>query len=280
MDPDRAGAELPAVPDEVVGLADAAPGSDSISSSSPGRTPVNGWCAERPALAVLVPLEEREVGHPEELVAASRRSARARRPRCVRRPPRTRATVAGCVGAEEHRRARRRRPNRLELVLGEELRDRRAHLALLVERPGRRGPSPPHSFASSSSRSSSARESSCGTRQVAHARRLAKTPNSEPRVTSVASCDLEAEAQVGLVGAVARPSPRARSAAERALRRLRAQAPRRTATTRSSSSRRLLAVGEGHLDVELPELELAGRRADPRPGSRSRSGSSARARRS
>ena len=39
-----------------------------------------------------------------------------------------------------------------------------------------------------------------------------------------------------------------------------------------------LAVGERHLDVELRDLLDAGRRADPRRGSRSRSGSSARSR--
>ena len=84
----------------------------------------------RPASFVLVPLEHREVGHPEEReralvdqpeLAAELEAERAEHPRGHR--PR--------VGGEEQRLVGRR-GERLELRLGEELRDRRADLALLV----------------------------------------------------------------------------------------------------------------------------------------------------
>ena len=103
--------------------------------------------------------------------------------------------------------------------------------------------------------------------QVPDGRRAAKTPNSEPRV------------------ARSRPRSRGRSGG-RAGRSRTASSPRRTSCRGNGSRARRrgtpatpwddplhqpedeLAVGERHLDVELGHLLDAGRRADPRPGSR------------
>ena len=69
VDPDRAGPQLPPVPDEIVGLADclARVGLDQmlVARRDAGERVV----AERPPPGVFVPLEEREVEHPEKLVS-------------------------------------------------------------------------------------------------------------------------------------------------------------------------------------------------------------------
>src|SRR5262249_2240313 len=151
-----------------------------------------------PALAVLVPLEEREVGDPEELVAAR-----------VDQAELATQVVANCrqhachgerlVGAEEHRRPRLLGPHRLAQLPGEEPCGRPADPAPPPSsNPRYARPFPPHSFASSSSEASSARENSCGTVRYWTLGACAKTLNSEPRVSSVRSWSSRPKRRSGL----------------------------------------------------------------------------------
>ena len=115
-------------------------------------------------------------------------------------------------------------------------------------------PFAPRSFASSSSVASSARENVRGTRRKRTASAFAKTPNSEPRVASVASSSSSANRSVGLVRAepavdlrVRHPRPRRRDLDAEAL----APDGREHLLHRGEEH---LAVGEAHLDVELGDL--------------------------
>ena len=164
----------------------ASPG--SVSSSG---APVLGRPRERvvhgvPALLVLVPLEHREVGAPRGTPTRRGRSARARG-RGGAAARRARATTIGrLVGGEEHGRpglgAERApaRPRRGTSRSASAPRRRR-------RRRGTRAPSRP--TASRPPRASRARRARAPSARAGSARprRFAKTPNSEPRVTSVAS---------------------------------------------------------------------------------------------
>ena len=99
VDPDRARAELPAVPDEVVVLAQRASGIAGDSLLVPGDRRGERVVEERPVACLLVALEEREVDHPvEEILVATRARAHERGGRG--RPPSTRATVASSPAAK------------------------------------------------------------------------------------------------------------------------------------------------------------------------------------
>ena len=159
-----------------------------------------------PALLVLVPLEHREVGHPEEGEERRRRSGRARDRDGAAGAPSTREVVVPVVGGEEQRLARpRARAPRAPPRRGTSRSasgSRRVSSRMRYARP-----LAPRSFATSSSVASSARENAWGTRRKRTASAPAKTPNSEPRVASVASSSSrpnrmsglsDAEAPVGL----------------------------------------------------------------------------------
>ena len=90
------------------------------------------------------------------------------------------------AGAEEDRRAGLGR-ERGELLLGEELRDRRAALAVLVDDDVGEALCPPLLRNLLEPRQLGARERLAARRSSARRARREKTPNSEPRVTSVAS---------------------------------------------------------------------------------------------
>ena len=95
VDPDRPGAELPPVPDEVVGLAQSGSGIALDQVLVPRGDPGERVVAERPAPGLLVELEEREVDDPEELVAALVDEAELAPEVQSRRNPSTRATRRG-----------------------------------------------------------------------------------------------------------------------------------------------------------------------------------------
>ena len=131
VDPDRARAELPAVPDQVVVLAEDGGriGLDLLfmTRQCGGERVVH----ERPAVALLVLLEEREVERPGERVpvrvgepelAAEMRAQAAEHARDRR--------LVG--GGEERRRVRLPRERR-ELVIRQELCDRRSDFAAVVD---------------------------------------------------------------------------------------------------------------------------------------------------
>src|SRR5215218_8437008 len=128
VDADRAAADLRAVPDEVVGTA--APGA-RIAVEVPARG--GERMVERvPAPLLHVPAEHREIGYPDEVVAvlghADVETQLAENPRRDGR----------LVGDGEDRVADLRARGRYEtadLVLGEELRDRRAPAVLLDDAP-------------------------------------------------------------------------------------------------------------------------------------------------
>src|SRR5713101_5322280 len=134
MHADRAGAELPAVPDQFVVLAEhpawIALEPVLVAFDRCGERMVD----ERPAAARLVRLEEREVDGPEKLVAL-----RVGEPELAAEVGPQTAEDAGHdvlrVGDEEDG-CPRVRAERLELLLREELRDRRADLAAVVHEVG------------------------------------------------------------------------------------------------------------------------------------------------
>ncbi len=119
-------------------------------------------------------LERGLVDQPELAAEVQRGAARARvRPAAARR-------------REEHGRARIG-AECLELPFGEELRDRRANLAVCVARRGTRAPSRPTPSRTPRASASSARENALRHGEEPHRWAFANTPNSDPRVISVAS---------------------------------------------------------------------------------------------
>ena len=268
MDPDRARAELPTVPDEVV-----APGSaprPGRSRSGPRRragSPVNGWWLNVQRLLVLVPLEEREVGHPEELVAAlvdqlelaaevvahGAEHARDRQP--ARRRRRARSARARRAGPPRSARARRgtsrsasapRPPRRTRGTRG----------------PCRPTPSPaPPARRARRARAAAARR---GTGRSAPARRPRSRSRGSPRS---ASCISSPKRRSGL------SEPKRAIAScqvmppERALGRRRGPAPRTTRRPRPRARRRPPRASGTPSRGRAGGTRTAGRRADPRPGS-------------
>ena len=159
------------------------------------------------------------------------------------------------VGREEHRRARWSRANASSSGLRQELRDRRSHLAVGADTRYAR-PFAPHSFAIVSSLARSPRESSWGTTRKRTTAAPAKTPNSEPRVTSGRVLDLEPEAEVRLVGPVLQHRLRVREPWERALGRLALERLEGGDDDALENLEDLVARRERELEVELAKLEL------------------------
>ncbi len=160
------------------------PGSLSIRPSSPAIARGERMVQERPRAGVLVALEEREVDDPVERVA--RAVCEAELAAEVHAEAAEHAAHRRFVGGREERGRARLGREACELVLGEELRDRRADLAAVVHevREALCAPllrellEPPEL---------GARVGAAGRRGSARPARFAKTPNCDPRVISVAS---------------------------------------------------------------------------------------------
>ena len=251
VDPHRAAAELLTVADQVVRDRQRRTRIALEHRLGLGRRARERMVDRGPALILFRPLEHREVRDPgpderllvdePELVA----KAVAQRPEHAR-------DLVGLVGAEEHRRARIGAEGR-ELGLREELRDRRPRLSVLAVDDVREPLRPPL-----------LREGlellEIGPRvflrhgEVADGRRAGEdlelgAPRELGRVL-----DLEAEAQVGLVRAVAEHRVRIGHALER---RLELDTDRLAPDLANHLLHQLedeLDVGEGHLDVELRQL--------------------------
>src|SRR5688572_11168747 len=251
VDPERAAADLDAVDDEVVGVGDRRAGTARDELLRAGRRPRERMVDGRPARLVLFPLEHREVGYPDEApgalvdqaeLAAEMEAERPEHPRRDRR----------LAGREEDRGAGLAAEER-ELVLGEELGDRRTHLAVLrvdeVGEPLR----PPLLRNLLEALELRARER---LRHADEADGRCLPEDAELR----AACglgrvlDLEPEAQVGLVASEARLRLGVGHALERR-RELVADplAPDCGAHPLHEREEELL-VGERHLDVELRDL--------------------------
>ena len=130
MDPEGAAGDLDPVDDQVVGDGTCGAGVGVEQLDPLVVRPSERMMHRLPPVFLLVPLEQREIGYPEEPprfavdqleLAPEVESQRSEDPRDHRR----------LVGGEEHGR-RRLRAKTVELLLREELRDRRADLALLV----------------------------------------------------------------------------------------------------------------------------------------------------
>ena len=146
------------------------------------------------------------------------------------------------------------RPEGLELPLGERVRDRRAHLALVVEDEIGEALRP-HAFAKSSRRASSLREKACGARRKRTAGAFANTPNPDPRVTSVASWISRPKRRSGLSDPKRSIASCVRHPRERNVESSTPMHSRQMrATVRSTSPKRNSRVGERHLHVELRQL--------------------------
>src|SRR6266542_1105943 len=100
VDPDRARSELPPAPDEVVRLSHRPPRIRLDQLLVAGPDARERVVAERPALTVLVPLEDREIGDPEKLVARLVEQAELAAEMVAHRREDSR-DGAGLVGAEE-----------------------------------------------------------------------------------------------------------------------------------------------------------------------------------
>ena len=206
------------------------------SLSAVGR--VNGWCTASQRSRVLVPLEHREVGDPEEPprvcvdqleLAAEvqpQRAEHARRPSPARRRRRARVVAGLATGT------------RSSSASDEELRDRRAHLAVLAEHEVREPLRAPLLRDLLELRELAAREL-LRDAQEAHRRGVGEDAELGAARDLGRVLDLEPEAQVGLVGAVAQVAPRPRSCAGTASRaRRRGTRARSAATIRSISANR------------------------------------------
>ncbi len=204
-----------------------------------------------PAFLLLVPLEQREIGHPEEApglavdqveLATEVEAERAEHARDHRR----------LVGPEQHRR-RRLRPERVQLGLREELCDRRANLALLVVDEIREALRAPLLGDPFEPLEVGAREL-LGNAQETDRRRVREDAELGAARQLRRVLDLEPEAQVGLVRSIARLRLVPGHPWERRLD-LDAEAVAPDASHRLLHQREEeLLVGERHLDVELREL--------------------------
>ena len=165
----------------------AAPGSVSSSASPSGVRPRERMVHGVPALELLVPLEHREVGHPERTASASSSISSSSRPRCEPQRAEHARDHRRLVGGEEHRRARARLRN----ASSSASRRGTSRSASAPRRPrrrrGRRAPSRP--TASRPPRASRARRARARAARAGSAppSALGEDLNSEPRVTSVAS---------------------------------------------------------------------------------------------
>src|SRR5262249_33828217 len=130
VDPERARTELPAVPDEVVVLAQRASRIVFDAFFGLGERRSEWMVHEGPATGLLIDLEEREVEHPEQRLG--RLAGEAELPAEVRRPAAEAALDGLLVACRKENRRARSRGERGELLPRQELRDRRAHLAVIL----------------------------------------------------------------------------------------------------------------------------------------------------
>src|SRR6266540_1341555 len=254
VDPDRARSELPPAQDEVVRLAHRPPRIRLDQLLVAGPDARERVVAERPALTVLVPLEDREIGDPEKLVARLVEQAELAAEMVAHRREDSR-DGAGLVGAEEDGGPGRLRSDRLQLILGEELRDRRPDLALLVEDEVRE-PLPTPLLGQLLERGELRARELLRHGQVLHARGLREHLELRPPRCLRRVVQLQPEAQVGLVGAVARHRLVPGQPAERPHRRLASQRLERRHDRALEGVEDLVARRERELEVELAELEL------------------------
>src|SRR5438094_4419240 len=253
VDPDRARPELPAVPDQVVVLAESSArvGVDQV--LVPLDRTRERVMHERPPAGGLVLEEQWEVEDPKMLVArfvdelellAEVEPEGAEDPLHHRR----------AVGDEEQSRSRWSEKG-LDLLVREKLRDRRAHLARLVEDDVREPFRAPLLCELLELLQLAARER---LRRDDVADRLGAREDSELGTTRDVGCflNLEAEAHVWLVGAVAQHRVAIRHARERSWRRRAAECFERRDHDLFEHLEDFLPGRESELEIELPELEL------------------------
>jgi len=204
-----------------------------------------------PTALLVVPLEEREVGHPEEAPSAPVDEVELTAEMETERPQ----------DASDHLRLvrteqdRRRGPGAevVELLLREELRDRRAHLALLVVHEVREPLRPPFLGERLQPLEVGARELLRHS-QEANSRRVREDAELRAARHGGRVLDLEPEAQVRLVGAVASlcfvPCHPLEAGLDLDADRVAPDALHRPLAQLEDE----LPVGERHLDVELGQL--------------------------
>ena len=206
-------AGLVPVDDEVVGLRQHRAGIGlSSSASCSGRGAVKTWCSATQPLLVRVAVVGAGSRRPRRTPRRPPGSSSKRCARCGRSAPSTRSTTGRSSAARKIASpwlGAGRLAQAGDLGLGEELGDRRAHLAATRRAAGTRAPCRPTPWRTRPARR--ARAAAGRRRRGTPAQRTTpppsaaprKTPNSEPRTSSRDVRDLEAEAQVGPVGAVA-----------------------------------------------------------------------------
>ena len=240
------------------------PAPGSAGSNSPAGA-VNGWCSESQRRSSSFALHQRPVDDPDEARRASSGSGRSARPRSSRSCPST-ASVTGRSSATSSSRSPSSAPSRSlsvgQLCRGEELGGGRAPAVALAERPDQ-----PFGAQLLGARDEAvelgARHLAAAGVEPAHRSRPPpsterKTLNSVSREDVAEVDQLQSEAQVGPVGAEAvhrlgvrhaRASAAATSGPPTALEHVGKEA--------FVELDHVVAVDEGHLDVELGELRLA-----------------------
>src|SRR6266540_6091258 len=253
MDPDRARTELPPVPDQVVMLAEGRTGIglDQVLMALDGAR--EGVMNERPLARVLVFEEQRKVEDPEDLVARLVHELELLaevEPESTEHPLHQR----GGVRDEENGRTGHAL-KRFELALRQELGDRRADLARLVEDEIREALGAPLLRELLQPLQLSARER---LRRHDEPYRLRAREDSELGTTRDFRCllDLQPETHVRLVGAVTQHRLGVRHPREGPFRRRAADRFERRDDHLLQDVEDILACREGELEVELPELEL------------------------
>src|SRR6188472_1106840 len=252
VDPDRPRPELPAVPDEIVVLAQSVSRIAGDSFLVAGDRRGERMMEERPVARVVVDLEQREIDDPVEqlLVRRELELATEVNPHATEHA-RDRRRVAG---AEQHGRAPLRAEG-VELRLRQELRDRRADLAALVDevREALRAPLLRDLL---ESLQLGPREDA-GNRQEAD--RLGAAEDAELGAARHLGriLDLETEAQIRLVRAVAQKRIRERQPRERPCGGVAPDGRERIHDDLLEHVEHVLPLDERHFEIELAELELA-----------------------
>ena len=264
VDADRARGHLEAVQDHVVGLREdgARIALQQLLVLALGRR--ERMVLRRPAAPLLVLLEEREVDHEEELPLA--RGDQLEAPREVRSQGAEHALdhdhASAAMNATEPRLRPRGLADRRHLALGEELLDRRAHAPVGLEDEVREPLAAPLLGELGELVVVLARERLGGARDAQAANdatgRDGAREHAELGVRHLRAdvADLEAVAQVGLVGAVARERLAVRHARERQLDLVTGIAPD-LGHQLLGQREHVLLLDEAHLEVELRELERA-----------------------
>src|SRR5579885_1504924 len=252
VDADRARAELPTVPDQVVVLTAHAGRVRLVPLLAARRRRRERMVHERPA-SVLVLLEQREVGHPVEGLRG--RLGELQLPAEVGAQTAEDARDRRLVAGGEQRGRAGRPGERFELALRQELRDRRAHLAALVADDVREPLRPPLLRDLLEPGELRPRERARRDEE-ADARRVCE--HAEPRAARELRRvdDLEPVPEVGLVAPVPRHRVGERQPRERHRGRLPFERLERRDDAALEHVEHVVALGEGHLEVELAELEL------------------------